>query len=79
MDISSIRFLTVLLARDTVFSFAAASITIVTMCQYILLVLIRVYSSVEPKFCDRYSLFAKCIGTLSYEFTRFKQPTAAFV
>ena len=28
----------------------------VTLCQYILLVLIRVYSSVEPKFCDRYLL-----------------------
>ena len=38
-----------------------------------------VYSSVEPKFCDRYSLFVKCIGTLSNEFTRFEQPTAALV
>ena len=45
----------------------------VTLCQYILLALIRVYSSVEPRFCDRYSLFVKCIGTLSNEFTRFEQ------
>ena len=30
--------------------------SLVRLCQYILLVLIRVYSSVEPKFCDRYSL-----------------------
>ena len=44
-----------------------------------LLVLIRVYSSVEPKFCDRYSLLVKCIDTLSNEFTRFGQPTAALV
>ena len=55
------------------------SIFTVTLCQYILLVLIRVYSSVEPKFCDRYSLFVKCIGTLSNGFTRFEQPTAALV
>ena len=27
----------------------------VTLCQYILLVSIRVYSNVEPKFCDRCS------------------------
>ena len=52
---------------------------IVTLCQYILLVLIRVYSSVEPKFCDRYSLFVICIGTLSNEFTRFEQSTATLV
>ena len=51
----------------------------VTLCQCILLVLIRVYSSVEPKFCDRYSLFVKYIDTLSNEFTRFEQPTAALV
>ena len=55
------------------------AVTSVTSCQYILLVLFRIYSSVEPKFCDRYSLFVKCIGTLSNKFTRFEQPTAAFV
>ena len=41
--------------------------------------LFYVYSSVEPKFCNRYSLFVKCIGTLSNQFTRFEQPTAALV
>ena len=53
----------------------------VTLCQYTVFCwfLIRVYSSVEPKFCDRYLLFVKCIGTLSNEFTRFEQPTAALV
>ena len=51
----------------------------VTLCQYILLGLHYVYSSVEPKFCDRYSLSVKCIGTLSNEFTCFEQPTAALV
>ena len=59
-----------------------ASLAACSLCYVVsiyLLVLIRVYSSVEPKFCDCYSLFVKCIDTLSNEFTRFEQPTAALV
>ena len=37
-------------------NFVFLEIPPVTLCQYILLVLIRIYNSVEPKFCDRYLL-----------------------